>query len=109
MMCGKALFRAENELGVLRAIVSKLGPPSEATWPEYSTMPLRHSASANPMVKEPGLIMSKDNNAKSKIVNLVGESAWDFVASMLKYNPAQRLTASEALAHPWLQRGVAEW
>jgi len=46
---------------------------------------------------------------RTKVVFVAGEVAWDFLSSLLKYNPAQRLTAAEALNHPWLKKGVASW
>eukprot|EP01054_Gregarina_sp_Poly1_P009235 Gregarina_sp_Poly_1__9234@NODE_56_length_17373_cov_108_729111_g48_i0_p3_GENE_NODE_56_length_17373_cov_108_729111_g48_i0NODE_56_length_17373_cov_108_729111_g48_i0_p3_ORF_typecomplete_len623_score99_48Pkinase/PF00069_25/1_2e64Pkinase_Tyr/PF07714_17/3_4e34Kinaselike/PF14531_6/5_1e13Kdo/PF06293_14/1_6e07Kdo/PF06293_14/1_1e03Pkinase_fungal/PF17667_1/4_3e06WaaY/PF06176_11/0_0065RIO1/PF01163_22/0_084EcKinase/PF02958_20/0_15Seadorna_VP7/PF07387_11/0_17_NODE_56_length_17373_cov_108_729111_g48_i0144061627 len=111
MVCGKPLFPAENEFGVLKAIMTRLGPPSDQSWPQYNSMPLRHSAAVNPLVSDPktgaASPLGGREALRSKIVNLAGDGAWDFVSGFLKYNPALRMTASEALKHPWLKKGVA--
>eukprot|EP01065_Artemidia_motanka_P030015 TRINITY_DN36048_c0_g1_i1.p1 TRINITY_DN36048_c0_g1~~TRINITY_DN36048_c0_g1_i1.p1 ORF type:complete len:437 (+),score=165.78 TRINITY_DN36048_c0_g1_i1:137-1447(+) len=38
----------------------------------------------------------------------VSAEARELVAAMLQVDPSQRLTAAEALAHPWIRRGAAE-
>eukprot|EP01053_Blabericola_migrator_P000477 Blabericola_migrator_1__476@NODE_1114_length_5386_cov_54_807295_g761_i0_p2_GENE_NODE_1114_length_5386_cov_54_807295_g761_i0NODE_1114_length_5386_cov_54_807295_g761_i0_p2_ORF_typecomplete_len487_score97_79Pkinase/PF00069_25/1e64Pkinase_Tyr/PF07714_17/4_7e07Pkinase_Tyr/PF07714_17/7_6e26Kinaselike/PF14531_6/1_7e13Kdo/PF06293_14/7_4e09Pkinase_fungal/PF17667_1/3_9e06WaaY/PF06176_11/0_0025RIO1/PF01163_22/6_4e03RIO1/PF01163_22/0_039EcKinase/PF02958_20/0_1Seadorna_VP7/PF07387_11/0_13FTA2/PF13095_6/2_8e0 len=112
MICGKPLFPAENEHGVLKSIMTRLGPPSEQTWPQYNSMPLRYSAAVNPLVNDPKAGASSPLAGKealrSKITNLAGDGAWDFVSGFLRYNPLTRMTASEALKHPWLKKGVAQ-
>lgn len=96
MICGKPLFPAENEYGVLKAIYRRLGPPTD--WPKYATLPLVNSPAANPLVSadtqdgQPllGPNGSRDGSLKNKIVSLAGESGWDFVAGLLQYNPGNQ-------------------
>ena len=36
----------------------------------------------------------------------ISEEAKELIASMLKYNPKLRLSAAEALMHPWIQNNT---
>jgi calcium-dependent protein kinase len=38
----------------------------------------------------------------------ISEDSKDFIRHLLVYNPAKRMTAEQALKHPWLQRAKGE-
>ncbi|GFH23202.1 protein kinase domain-containing protein, partial [Haematococcus lacustris] len=61
-------------------IFKVLGHPDTATWPQLPHLP--HWANNNNNVRLPA-------------------EAWDLLARMLEYDPVARITAEEALAHPY--------
>jgi serine/threonine protein kinase len=90
MITGKALFPGKDSNDQLQRIFKLMGLPDEETWPSVVELPEYkkdfHFYPAQPLeVIVPGL-------------DPIG---YDLLGSMLKYNPAHRITAEKALSHPY--------
>ncbi|DBA00606.1 TPA: hypothetical protein N0F65_007735 [Lagenidium giganteum] len=84
-----------NEIDQLGKIFHALGTPTEDQWPGMSSLPNYIEFTPNPA---PPL---------SSIFSAASEDALDLLSKLLKYNPSERLTASEALKHPYFTNAPA--
>ena len=89
---GKVLFRGDSEIGQLYEIFQVLGTPSETdgSWPGVSKLPDYRDVFPR---------WAPQNLATS--VPQVDADGVDLLLQMLRYNPAERMSAKEALMHPW--------
>ena len=89
---GKVLFRGDTEIGQLYEIFQLLGTPSDINglWPGVSK--LTDYSSMFPKWE------AKDLAAKMPGLDMDGV---DLLSRMLKYHPAERISARQALQHPW--------
>lgn len=92
MMTGKAMFPGSNEADELRLIFKALGTPNEKTWPEVVDLPDWKK-------------YNFPNYAPKKLSELVpgldDEAGYDLLGKMLQYEPSKRITAAQALKHPF--------
>ncbi|CAP34907.1 Protein CBG17235, partial [Caenorhabditis briggsae] len=88
------LFKGCDEPNQVDLIFRMMGTPSEKTWPAINK--LRIWQTVNFPVFKPGELRRKFLKAK-----LLDESGFDLLNGLLKLDPSQRLTAAEALEHPW--------
>jgi cyclin-dependent kinase 7 len=84
-----------NELDQLGKIFHALGTPSDDVWPGMSALPnyIEFTPSQAPPL--------------ASIFSAAPEDALDLLAKMLKFNPSERLTAAEALKHPYFANAPA--
>lgn len=87
---GRVLFRGDSEIGQLFEIFQLLGTPVDNSWPGVSKLPDYRDV----FPRWPG------SSLNSAIPTLDSEGV-DLLASMLRYNPTERISAKEALRHPW--------
>lgn len=90
MAMGEPLFRGDSEIDQIYRIFRTLGTPRNSVWagveqlPDYNAsfphFPARNLSHAVPQLPHDGL---------------------DLLGKMLKYEPGQRITAKEALRHPY--------
>ncbi|KAJ7102238.1 Pkinase-domain-containing protein [Mycena belliarum] len=85
------LFQAKGEIELLSMIFKLLGPPTSDSWPEYSTLPLAKTISL-PSPQPPQF--------RQKFPYLTAAGI-DLLMSLLMYDPDRRITAEEALEHPY--------
>jgi cell division cycle 2-like protein len=85
------LFQAEGEFQLLAMIFKLLGAPTSNSWPEYSTLPLAKTVSL-PSPQPPQF--------RQKFQYLTSAGI-DLLMSLLTYDPDRRITAEEALQHPY--------
>lgn len=90
----RPLFPGASEADEVYKICQILGAPSQAAWPEG----LRLAEQAG--IKVPNLPAI----ALQTIVQNASPEAIDLMAAMLRYDPARRPTAVEALQHPYFQK-----
>jgi serine/threonine protein kinase len=87
---GKVLFRGDSEIGQLFEVFQVLGTPCDSTWAGVSKLPDFREV----FPKFPGKHM------KDVLPQLDADGA-DLLQLMLRYNPADRISAKEAMRHPW--------
>lgn len=89
---GKVLFRGDSEIGQLFEIFQVLGTPNDMqeSWPGVTKLPDYHN-----------VFPKWSPKSLSTVCPNMDPQALEVLALMLVYNPAQRITAKEALMHPW--------
>jgi len=90
MLSGKALFPGDSEIDTLLKIFRMFGTPTEAEWPEGAMDPLSQFP----------VFARKVNPFAAYIPNLEPEVA-DLLENLLMYDASSRITALDALEHPW--------
>lgn len=126
---GSALFRGKDSAGQLKCIFARLGAPTKRNFPSAalyascreffrgmeapaSGKETKECAGSTPLsdvfesTKENLLHYFK----KYGVMNVVGQNGLDLIAHLLAYEPTHRLTAEEALQHPFfssLSRNIA--
>ena len=84
------LFPGQNELDQLGKIFFALGTPTEEVWPGLTSLPSYMEFGR----VEPTPLAKRFPAASARAV--------DLIAGMLAYDPAKRLSAQQALEHPYL-------
>lgn len=84
------LFQGDSELDQIYSIFEILGTPTNEIWPEFTDLP---------EYKDTFRKWPKKNLAD--VVKGADPRAIDLIEKMLTYDPARRITAKEALSHPY--------
>lgn len=89
---GKVLFRGDSEIGQLFEMFQVLGTPSdlEGSWPGVSRLPDYRD-----------VFPKWVGQSLSQLVPQIDPEGIDLLAGMLRYNPAERISAKEAMNHSW--------
>ena len=93
LLLKEPLFQAKGEIELISMIFKLLGPPTNQTWPEYSTLPLAKTISL-PAPHPPQL--------RQKF-RYITDAGLDLLSQLLTYDPERRITAEEALKHPYFR------
>ncbi|KAF9671678.1 hypothetical protein SADUNF_Sadunf12G0072500 [Salix dunnii] len=98
MLTKEPLFTGKGEIDQLDKIFKTLGTPNETIWPGLSKLP---GAKAN-FVKQPYNQLRK----KFPLTPFTGspvlsDSGFDLLNRLLTFDPEKRITADDALNHPW--------
>ncbi|KAF8898575.1 Pkinase-domain-containing protein [Infundibulicybe gibba] len=91
LLLKEPLFQAKGEIELLSMIFKLLGPPTSNSWPDYSKLPLAKTLSL-PSPQPPQF------RQKFQYMTTAGI---DLLMSLLTYDPERRITAEEALLHPY--------
>lgn len=91
LLLKEPLFQAKNELELISMIFKLLGPPTNNSWPGYSSLPL---------AKTINLPSPHPHQFRQKFQYMTAAGI-DLLMSLLTYDPDQRISAEEALAHPY--------
>jgi cell division cycle 2-like protein len=87
------LFQAKTEIELLGMIFQILGPPTDNSWPGFAALPLAKSLS----------IPSPHPHMFRQKFPYLTNAGLDLMMSLLAYDPAVRLSAAEALEHPYFK------
>jgi len=110
----KPLFPGQGELDQLQKIFALLGRPSEAIWPGFDNLPYCKKAFLFSCVVYPANFRGQMNfqaqpynflaqhfNNDATTRDLVTPNTIDLLDKLLTYDPSQRITADQALKHPY--------
>jgi len=104
MLTKKPLFPGDSEIDQLFRIFRLLGTPDETIWPGVTQ--LQDFNSSFPSWEVPKNFA--DILPDLKASNVLGKEGWHLMSKLLLYDPERRITAREALAHPYFTSPVAE-
>jgi len=91
LLLKEPIFQAKGELELISMIFKLLGPPTASNWPTYSTLPLAKTITL-PNYQPPQF------RQKFPYMTTAGI---DLLCSLLTYDPDRRITAEEAIKHPY--------
>lgn len=91
LLLNEPLFQAHGELELLSMIFKLLGPPTKNSWPDYSSLPLAKTLS---------LPSPQPHQFRQKFQYMT-TAGIDLLMSLLTYDPERRISAEEALEHPY--------
>ncbi|KAJ4462015.1 putative Cyclin-dependent kinase 10 [Paratrimastix pyriformis] len=88
------LFPARNEIGVLDKIAQLLGSAHERIWPGYNSLP---------QVAKLTLPTHPYNLIQERFNGRISAQGQNFLSRCLLYDPRRRITARDALNHPYFR------
>ncbi|KAL5518749.1 hypothetical protein ACEPAH_432 [Sanghuangporus vaninii] len=91
LLLKEPVFPGKNEMEQLSLIFKLLGPPTQLSWPGYAGLPLSKSLSL-PIAHAPQF------RQRFTYMTVAGI---DLLSRLLTYDPDKRITAEEALQHPY--------
>lgn len=91
LLLKEPLFQAKAELELLSMIFKLLGPPTSTSWPGYSSLPVAKTIS---------LPSPQPHQFRQKFQHITSAGI-DLLMSFLTYDPERRISAEDALEHPY--------
>ncbi|TFK94313.1 Pkinase-domain-containing protein [Polyporus arcularius HHB13444] len=91
LLLNEPLFQAKGEIELISMIFKLLGPPTKETWPDYNTMPLAKTMTLP--APHPAQLRQK--------FPYITAAGLDLLSRLLAYDPDRRISAEEALKHPY--------
>ncbi|XP_041969913.1 cyclin-dependent kinase 20 [Aricia agestis] len=88
------LFAGESDIEQLAIVLQRLGTPTEETWPNHSELPDYHKITFPESTPMPW----------TSLLPGVEPDAIHLIKSFILYDAQKRISAKEALLHPWFQR-----
>ncbi|EAN30875.1 Protein kinase domain protein [Theileria parva strain Muguga] len=104
LVSGSHIFAADKESLILKLICEYLGLPDEADLKYLRTLPLWNDKNSNPLHPERiGSIITRQREFEKIFtkVNQLGKDGWDLLKTLFSWSPSTRITAKQALLHPW--------
>lgn len=98
MAQGKPLFTGISEIDQLFQIFSKLSTPTSESWPGFSSLPNYHFEFPN-----------WQRRPLKRLFPNISDVGIDLLTKLLIYNPDQRISAEDALRHPYFSSQVPEF
>lgn len=95
LMLRRPLLAGDSDIDQLSKIFAALGTPTEEQWPGMTQLPdyVKFEPTPAPPLRS--------------LFSAAGEDAMDLLFKMLKFDPVQRISATDALAHPYFTNGPA--
>ena len=99
MVTRKPLFPGDSEIDEIFKIFRLLGTPSEAEWPGVTAFP--DFKASFPKWERKG----EDELVNNDGIKVLGEEGLNLLEALLVYDPAGRISAKQAVTHPYLMDG----
>ena len=93
LLLKEPLFQAKNEIELVSMIFKLLGPPTDQNWPEFRSLPL---------TKTINIPFPQPHQFRQRFPYLTATGI-DLLMSLLTYDPDRRISAAEALHHPYFR------
>eukprot|EP00730_Choanoeca_flexa_P016450 TRINITY_DN7771_c0_g1_i1.p1 TRINITY_DN7771_c0_g1~~TRINITY_DN7771_c0_g1_i1.p1 ORF type:complete len:344 (+),score=73.55 TRINITY_DN7771_c0_g1_i1:22-1032(+) len=90
MVTRRPLFPGDSEIDELFKIFRALGTPNDATWPGVTSLP-----------DYKGCFPAWRGQDLASLVPGLDEAGLDLLQKMLTYDPSTRISAKQAIQHPW--------
>jgi cell division cycle 2-like protein len=97
---GDVLLPGQGEVDQIDKIFRLLGAPTEERWPGCSQLPYLRQASAARWPAPPSL-RDKFPRVSYGDALALSDVGYDLLSRLLELDPAQRMSAAEAVKHPW--------
>lgn len=97
LLLKEPLFQAKSEIELLSMIFKLLGSPTSLSWPAYSTLPLAKSIT---------LPSPQPHQFRQRFHDMT-TAGIDLLVSLLTYDPEQRISAEEAVQHPYFRSNTS--
>jgi cell division cycle 2-like protein len=101
LLRGEPLFQGRGEIDQIRRIFETLGTPAEDEWPGWEELPGCRTLKFPPKPK--GRLRELLPRASLSGGPTLSDSGYDLLSGLLCLDPARRLSAAQALAHPWFR------
>jgi cell division cycle 2-like protein len=99
LLIKEPLIQGQDELDQLNKIFKLFGTPTEESWPGWNTLPNAQKIS----FKKYNVNRLRENfpSVSTKDDVILTDKGYDLLSKLLCLNPNKRVTATEALKHPW--------
>lgn len=93
------LFQGRGELDQIKKIFQLLGTPTQDSWPGWDELPDAKNLQWKPQESQ----LRSKFPAKAFGIGqaLLTDTGFDLLSQLLEMNPAKRISAADALRHPW--------
>lgn len=91
LLLNEPLFQAKGEIEMISMIFKLLGPPNSQSWPNYHAMPLAKTIT----------LPSAHRSQLRQKFPYITAAGLDLLSQLLAYDPDMRISAEEALQHPY--------
>jgi cyclin-dependent kinase len=102
MASGVPMFNAKTDMDQLIRMFKILGTPTKETWPSMMLYPNAKTMLLDQRIGDTKYPPALHEYCASHNVSRIGEDGMNLLAALLRYEPGQRITAVEALNHPFL-------
>ncbi|KAL3934804.1 MAG: hypothetical protein SGBAC_009556 [Bacillariaceae sp.] len=111
ILAGEPLMQGQGELDQLDKLFQMVGLPTEDTWPDYDQLPhasmFRWKKTEGKDAPAPLLSQKFPINAPPHFKqSFLDGNGYDLLSKLLALDPKQRITAKQALEHPYFHTGV---
>ena len=101
LLAKEPLLPGRSEIEQIDKVFKLLGTPTDRVWPGFTELPLVHKVK---FVQQPY------NNLRNRFPArtpdgraALSDKGFDLLNRLLSYDPARRISAEEALSHPWFE------
>lgn len=108
LICKDAILQGQGELDQIDKIFELLGVPTEENWPLFKKLPNAGMFRWNKDKEDENKLLKRFpvNAPLSSSQAFLDSNGFDLLAKMLTLDPKKRITADEALKHPFFHEGV---